>query len=184
MRKLVAMLVLVPAISTAGCEQQRIAQETSALTLAPDIAGKRQQQMRQFDTNDEAFLLSASASVLQDLGFTIEEASAGAGLLMASKDRDAVEAQQVAGQLILAALVAAAGGRADPVWEKQQKIRVSVATRRSANPHVMVARVTFQRVIWNTKDQVSRTETIEDPRIYQEFFRKLSQATFLTAHDI
>jgi hypothetical protein len=184
MRRGAVVLPLVLVVVAAGCEQQRIAQQTDALTVSSDIAGKRQQQMRQFDTNDEAFLLSASASVLQDLGFTIEEASAGAGLLMASKDRDAVEAQQVAGQLVLAALVTAAGGRADPVWEKQQKIRVSVATRRSGSGQGMVARVTFQRVIWNTKDQVSRTETIEDAEIYKEFFRKLSQATFLTAHNI
>jgi hypothetical protein len=180
-------LVVLPialAMLATGCAQQRIAQQTEALTLSADIAGKRRQQMRQFDTEDEAFLLAAAASVLQDLGFTIEEASAGAGLLMASKDRDAVEAQQVAGQLILAALAVAAGGQADPVWEKQQKIRVSVATRRSGDGRAMVARVTFQRVIWNTKDQVSRTETIDDPEIYQEFFRKLSKATFLTAHEI
>jgi hypothetical protein len=95
-----------------------------------------------------------------------------------------VEAKQVAGQLLLAALVAAAGGRADPVWEKQQKIRVSIVTRSSEDHQAMIARVLFQRVIWNTKNQISRVETIEDPVVYQSFFEKLAQAAFLSAHDI
>jgi hypothetical protein len=145
---------------------------------------KRQQEMRRFETTDDALLLSASAGVLQDLGFTVEEAEPVAGLLVASKDRDAVEAKQVAGQLLLAALVAAAGGRADPVWEKQQKIRVSIVTRSSEDHQAMIARVLFQRVIWNTKNQISRVETIEDPVVYQSFFEKLAQAAFLSAHDI
>ena len=122
------------------------------------------------------------AAVLQDIGFTLEESSTEMGLLMASKDRDAVEAQQVAAQIFLAAIVAALGGRSDPVWEKNQKIRISIATR-PVNSSVVV-RATVQRVIWNTKNQLSRIETIEDPQIYMQFFDKLSLAVFLEAHKI
>jgi hypothetical protein len=129
-------------------------------------------------------MLAAAAGLLQDLGFTIEETSAKAGLIVASKDRDAVEAQQVAGQIIIAALVAALGGRADPVWDKDQKIRVSVATRPAAGVSGTIVRVTFQRIIRNTKLQVSKVETIEEPLIYQQFFDKLSQSVFLEAHQI
>lgn len=103
---------------------------------------------------------------------------------MASKDRDAVETKQVAGQLLLAILVAAAGGRPDPVWDKLQKIRVSILTRSSPDHQGTVARVLFQRVVWNTKNQVSRIETIRSPLIYQRFFEELSKATFLTAHGV
>lgn len=140
--------------------------------------------MRRFDTTDDALLLSASAGVLQDLGFNIDEATAGAGLLVASKDRDAVEAKQVAAQVLLAALVASFGGRADPTWERQQKIRVSIVTRLSEDRRGVIVRVLVQRVIWNTKGQITRVETISDPKIYAGFFDKLSKSTFLTANEI
>ena len=54
-----------------------------------------------FDTKDEGAILAAAAGVMQDLGFTIEETQAKAELVSGSKDRDAVEAQQVAGQIFL-----------------------------------------------------------------------------------
>ena len=173
------MTVLAP-----GCAQQTaVERQTEALTARQTVAG-RQLSQRRFDTTDENRLLQASVAVLQDLGFLLEETAAGSGFVVASKQRDAVETGQVATQMLLVLLAAAAGTRADPVWERDQKIRVSVSTRPSPDHAATLARVTFQRAIWNTKNQLSRTETISEPRIYQEFFDKLSQATFLQAHDI
>lgn len=45
-------------------------------------------------------------------------------------------------------------------------------------------RVTFQRTVWNTQRQITRNEPLNKPEQYQEFFRKLSEAVFLDAHDI
>jgi hypothetical protein len=45
-------------------------------------------------------------------------------------------------------------------------------------------RVTFQRVVWDNHRNVSRIETINEPKIYQEFFDKLAQSLFLEAHQI
>lgn len=168
----------------AGCQQHAADQQqraTMALTQNDTLA-QRQMQARRFDTKDEVVILSASAAVLQDLGFNIEETSQKTGLLMASKNRSAEEAGQIAGQLLLAGLIAGMGGRADPVWERDQKIRVSVATKPLREGTAV--RVTFQRVIWNTKNQISRVESIDDPLIYQEFFDKLAQSVFLEAHEI
>lgn len=175
-------LALLFCIALPACRTATVDQQTKALTLSPESLARREACSRRFETTDEGTILSACAGVLQDLGFTIEESSTGAGLLVASKDRDAVEAQQVAGQMFLAALVAALGGTPDPVWEKDQKIRISVLTRQE-NAYIVVS-ASVQRVIWNTKNQVSRIETINDPSIYQLFFDKLSQAVFLEAHEI
>ena len=167
-----------------GCAQQNsVERQAQALTSNQTVAARQLSQKR-FDTRDEGVLLQASVSVLQDLGFLLDEASSGSGFIQASKDRDAVETGQVATQMILVILAAAAGARADPVWERNQKIRVSVSTRPSSDRTATLARVNFQRVIWNTKNQLSRVETIADAQIYREFFDKLSQATFLQAHDI
>jgi hypothetical protein len=151
---------LVLALALAGC-QTTVEQQTSALTLGPQSEARH-----------------------QDLGFTIEETSAGGGLIVGAKDRDAVEAGQVAGQIFLAAVIAAMGGKSNPVWDNVQKIRISVVTKQSADKSAVIVRVNFQRMVWNTKNQVSRAETINDPIIDQQFFDKLSQAVFLEAHQI
>ena len=178
-----AASTLIAILLLAACQTATVEQQTAALTLSNENLAQRQAQSRRFDTGDERLILSAAAGVLQDLGFSIVESSAGTGLLVASKNRDAVEADQVAGQLVLAALITALGGRADPVWERDQKIRISLVTKPLSAESVIV-RVTFQRIVWNTKNQISRAETIDDPVIYQEFFDKLSQSLFLEAHDI
>lgn len=173
---------IVLCLALTACKTNTVEDQTAALTLTSDDLALRQANSRRFYTSDEPMMQSACAAVLQDLGFTLEESSTETGVLVASKDRDAVEAQQVAAQIFLAAIVAALGGRSDPVWEKNQKIRISIATR-PVNSSVVV-RATVQRVIWNTKNQLSRIETIEDPQIYMQFFDKLSLAVFLEAHKI
>jgi hypothetical protein len=177
-----ALLVLGAAL--VACQQNTVEQQTAALTLSPQSMAQRQAQLRRFDTKDENFILNAAAGVMQDLGFTIEETSAKAGLVVGSKDRDAVEAQQVAGQMILVLLAAAVGVPAAPIYDTVQKIRISVATRPSADKSGTVARVTFQRVVWNNAARVSKLETIDDAQIYREFFERLSKSVFLEAHEI
>ncbi|MBS4044762.1 MAG: hypothetical protein KG075_00360 [Alphaproteobacteria bacterium] len=176
-------LAIASALVLAGCQQHAADQQQRAtLALTSDTLAQRQYTTRRFETKDEVSIMAASAGVLQDLGFNIDETSRATGLLVASKNRDAVEAGQVTGQIFLAALVAAMGGRADPVWERDQKIRISVVTKPARE--AMVVRVTIQRLIWNTKNQISRVESIDDPVIYQQFFDKLAQSVFLEAHEI
>ncbi len=150
-----------------------------ALRLAPESLPLRQLQTRRFDTSDEKMLLAAGAAILQDLGFTLDASESRLGVLVASKDRSAVEAGQVIFSLFLAAL----GGAPVP-WDEKQKIRASFVTRPAGTerPGVLV-RVTFQRIVWNTAKQVTKTEPLDEPRFYQEFFEKLSKAVFLEAHE-
>lgn len=112
------------------------------------------------------------------MGFNLEESETNLGVVVGSKDRDAVEAGQVAGAVLVALLF-----RVNMAVDKNQKIRVSLITRQISDKET-AARVTFQRVVWDTKGQVSKTEPLDDPKLYQEFFDKLSQSVFLTAHEI
>ncbi len=171
-----AVLLVVP-LGLAACGQS-IPKE--ALQLSPESLEKRQLQTRRFDTRDEANMLSASAQLLQDLGFTLDESETKLGVIVASKDRDATEAAQVVGAVLLTVLFGA------PVaYDKNQKIRASLVTRlvNPAQPYIAV-RVTFQRIVWNTQGRVSKLEELADPEIYQGFFDKLSKAVFLEAHQI
>lgn len=175
MKKLI--VPVLAAVILLGCKQT-IPKE--ALQLSVTSLEDRQMQTRKFETKDEEALLASSAGVLQDLGFNLEESETKLGLLVGSKDRDAMEAGQVAGAIVMAALF----GVSVPVDEKQ-KIRISVATKaidEAKTKHAV--RVTFQRIVWNTQGGVSKTEMLKDPVMYQKFFEKLSKSVFLEAHSI
>ena len=168
-------LIAVVCLSLAAC-QGGVPKE--ALELSPENLQQRQTQTRRFDTNNEAKLLTSGAQVLQDLGFTVEDSETKLGMIAASKDRDATETGQVIGAVLLAILTKQAQAIDD-----KQKIRVSLITRPVSAKETLV-RVTFQRVVWNTRGQVSKTEPLDDPKLYQDFFAKLSESVFLTANEI
>lgn len=149
-----------------------------ALELRAESLQLRQLQTRSFDTKNERQLLVAGAGVLQDLGYNIDESETKLGVIVGSKDRDATEAGQVAAAIFVAAL----GGGTMPI-DKNQKIRASLVTNKNGTSKTNL-RVTFQRIVWNTHGQVSKTQSIEDEEIYQEFFDRLSKAVFLDAHEI
>ena len=107
--------ILAGAFGVTAC-QDTIPKE--ALQLTSESLAERQAQTRRFETGEEAKLLTASAAVIQDLGFTIDESETKLGLIVASKDRDAVEAGQVAGAIFMAVLF----GVAVP-WDEKQKFR-------------------------------------------------------------
>ncbi len=170
-------LYVVFAGMLAGCEPG-IPKE--ALELSPESLKDRQLQTRRFETRDEAKLLSASALLLQDLGFTLDESETKLGVIVGSKTRSAVNA----GQVVFAIIIAGLGGGAMPI-DKAQKMRASLVTRPVGDSGDSTAvRITFQRIVWNTRGQITTAERMNDPKVYQEFFSKLSKSVFLEAHEI
>jgi len=149
-----------------------------ALRWSSETLKDRQIQTRKFKTDDEEKMLVACAGLLQDLGFSIDESETKLGVMLGTKDRSAVNAGQIVGAFILAVLV----GVATPI-DSHQKMRASVVTRVKDDRHIIV-RVTFQRVVWDTQGKVTKSEALNDPKHYQEFFQKLSKAIFLEAHEI
>ncbi len=168
-------LILLASISLVACTQTI---PKGALQLTKESFELRQLQTRSFDTSSEKKLLVAGAGVLQDLGYNIDESETDLGVIVGSKDRDATETKQVAGAVLIAAL----SGVSVPI-DKNQKIRASLITYPTGKKTTKL-RVTFQRIVWNTRGQVSKIQSIEDPHIYQEFFDKLSKAVFLEANEI
>ena len=155
-----------------------------ALQLSKENLKDRQLQTRRFDT-DEKTLLSASAAVLQDLGFNINESETDLGVIVCSKQREAESAGQVVGAVLVALLT----GAVMPV-DKEQLIRASLVTRPAHIDETdkskcqTAVRITFQRIVSNTQGQTTRREGINEAEIYQEFFDKLAQSLFLEAHEI
>ena len=174
--RMLLVLFLISVFFITGC--QTIPKD--ALTLSPEALTHRQIQIKKYQTTDEAKILAACAGLLQDMGFNIDESETKLGLISSSKMRSA----QNAAQITAAVLIAIMGGGSTPV-DKEQKMRACVVTRPvGENGEYVAVRVTFQRIVWNTQGQVTRSESLTDPKIYQEFFDKLSKAIFLEAQEL
>jgi hypothetical protein len=176
LRKLFYTLFLITLLVFSGCAGTI---PPEALKWNEETLKDRQLQTRKYDTKKETEVLLACASLLQDLGFTLDESETKLGMLLGSKDRDATDGGQVAAAVVIALLT----WSVIPI-DSVQKMRASVITRLNEDGSSMVVRVTFQRVVWNTEGQVTTSESMKDPEIYQEFFTKLSKAIFLEAHEI
>jgi hypothetical protein len=168
----------------AGCVTHSQPEELFQLTT--ESAANRAMQTRMFETKDEAELLSASAAVLQDLGFQVEESVREVGFLRATKERSAREYGQYISRFFV--LVLSMGKVLTPV-DLHQKIAASLVAR-PINPEAtrQEVRIIFYRVVWKGDGQVDRQyippgqqkmEMIRDPILYQQFFAKLSKAVFL-----
>jgi hypothetical protein len=190
--------LLAAALALAACAKPTPPSEL--LQLSPESSAHRAMQTRTFDAADETELLSASAAVLQDLGFQISESVREVGFLRAAKERSAREYGQEITRALVALLSTAAsllgGGNAVtrmPV-DLHQQINASLVTR-PLDPQGkrLEVRVLFYRLVWQSDGQSGssyiepgqqRMEMIRDAEIYQQFFARLSKAVFLEAHRI
>ncbi|MDH5498904.1 MAG: hypothetical protein OEY12_15830 [Nitrospira sp.] len=184
-----AFATIVALAFLSGCIAHTEPAELFALT--PDIPKNRAMQTRMFETPNERELLSASAAVLQDLGFQVEESQRQVGFLRATKERSAREYGQYIRQVLV--LILSLGKLMQPV-DLHQKIAASLIARPlNAEATRQEVRIMFYRVVWQGDGQVDNQyippgeqhmEMIRDPEIYQQFFAKLSKAVFLEAHRI
>ena len=188
---LASALVLLAVCS--GCV--RPIQPEELFQLAPDAPANHAMQARMFETADAKELLSASAAVLQDLGFQVEESSRELGFLRAAKERSAREyGQDIARFVVWIMTTPLILGNALPLMipvDLHQKIAATLVARPS-NPDATryEVRIMFYRVVWKGegmggRDAIppgeQRMEMIREPKIYQQFFFKLSKAVFLEA---
>ena len=185
MRSLImAMSCLVLTSQMTGCVAHT--QPDELFQLNPESAANRAMQTRGFETRDESELLSASAAVLQDLGFQVEESVREVGFLRAVKERSAREYGQDIGKFLVFFL--SMGKFMMPV-DFHQKIAATLIAR-PVNPDGtrQEVRIMFYRIVWKGDGQADKQyippgqqkmEMLRDPVLYQTFFAKLSKAVFL-----
>ena len=174
MKKFVAVFTLV---SLVGC----VTVPSDALVVTPELLQRRQLETRTYTGVKEADMLAASANVLQDMGFNIEESETRLGVITADKERSATNAGEIIGKIILSLLV-----RQAIPWSKDQKIRVSLVVRPAPQAKAgdaYLVRVTFQRIVTRT-DRSTYVETLKQPELYQKFFERLSKAVFIEVETI
>jgi hypothetical protein len=164
-----------------ACQQNNILKE--ALTWPPDLLKNRQLQTRVFQAVNEQKLLTASAAVLQDLGYTIDETDVRSGVIVCSRDRDVTVTAEVILSVTLEILSLLVGMPASVPYDKTQKVLASLVITPVDNQRTAV-RITFQHMVWDSDGNIRRREQLNELAIYQEFFSKLSKSIFLVAHEI
>ncbi len=92
-----------------------------AFTVSQELLGMRQIQSRRFNGITEKDALIASSNVLQDMGYNLENSEVSLGVLTANKQRDATNAGEIVGAVVIALLFGVAAA-----VSKSQSIRVSL----------------------------------------------------------
>ena len=172
--------------------------------LSAESAANKAIQTRNFETRNSDELLSASAAVLQDLGFQVTEVDRSLGFLRGAKERSAREFGQEISRGMIAfftfALSVVGGSNATYVMpvDLQQQINASLVavplpSTGPDDPARNEVRIGFYRLVWKGSGQSGDTyippgqqkmEMIRDAEIYQQFFARLSKAVFLEAQKI
>jgi hypothetical protein len=190
-RTFTAMVCLAISSPFIGCMAQT--QPAELFHLEPESAANRAMQTRLFETRDGTELLSASAAVLQDLGFQVEESVRAVGFLRATKERSAREyGQDITRFIVFLLSTPLILVQQPPIVmpvDLHQKIAATLVTR-PVNPEItrQEVRVVFYRVVWQGGGSSGqqgippgeqRMEMLRDSVMYQTFFAKLSKAVFL-----
>jgi hypothetical protein len=110
-------LLILP-IALTGCVTTM---PPEAFSVTPALLEQRQLQSRRFNGITEESALVSSSNVLQDMGYNLENSEVSLGVLTANKQRDASNAGEIVGAVLLALMF----GVAAPV-SKSQSIRVSL----------------------------------------------------------
>ena len=156
-----------------------------AFKLTPELLQKRELKTRKYEGISEVDILSASAGVLQDLGFNLDESETKLGLIVGSKERDATEIGQEVWWWTKVLLTYGYSWLLGDETDDYQKFKASVVIRPiSDNDTTHYVSVTFQRIVWDTADKISKQETLDKPEIYREFFDRLSKSVFLEGQKI
>ena len=174
------LLFLIGALFLAGC----VTVPPNIFVVTPALLQQRQLETRRYDSMKEADLIAASANVLQDLGFNLENSETRLGVITASKQRDATNAGEIALTVVLAII----SGKVKP-YSKDQTIRVTLVVRPvndsngKAMPESQFVRVTFQRLVRRSDNSVV-AETLQEPELYRAFYERVSKSVFLEAQKI
>ena len=171
---------LAPALLTSCSLTSNSKQDELRLQESPlDI---RSLQSRTFRAPSETEILSATIAVLQDMEYNVERIESPLGVITASKVADADSSGEQMGLLMLDVLCLLGGsdcGAMDSASDEQLIMLTLVVQPSLANTEEYVARVTLQRVVYDTLDRIKTKEAIHEPEMYQQIFERLSKSIFL-----
>jgi len=147
-------------------------------------------QSRRFDTNATGVVLNGCLSVLQDMGYSINNGDRYLGLVVASKRAEvlppgmghAVAEAAIVVTTVILSLLSGQDMVTDLPEQVEQSIFVSLLVTAETENQTRVRLSIDRDMLYDTG--VIIPDHTELPLIYQEFFEKLSKAVFLEAHQL
>ena len=151
--------------------------------LNSDYLKQRQISTRYFETNNEKELIIASAQLLQDLGYIIEESNIKLGLITASKNREILSDAKTGALTAFAVIDALFGANVNTNFPKMKELKATLISTKSNTKKGYLIIVEFSSAVYYTHGNVV-LQRDTNTEIYKEFFDKLGQSVFITPNDI
>lgn len=174
-------LSLLVTACVAGCGIASTAPQSS-LHFQESPLEVRSLQSRTFTAPSEIEILAATVAVLQDMEYNIDRVESPLGVVTASKVVDANSPGEEVGLFMVDLMCALMAGDCDAMStasDRQLVLLTLVVQPSLANTDKFVARVTMQRVVYDTMERIKLKEAIHEPELYQQIFERLAKSVFL-----
>jgi hypothetical protein len=182
-RSAIGVVLLTAAMVCAvGCAGPKIPPD--ALRLHESSLELRARQSRIFEAASEEAILAASVAVLQDMEYNLDFIEKPLGVLTASKKVDADSGSEKVGLFAMDMLCAIGGSSCGyyATASDEQIISLTLVVAPSlARPGDYAARVTIHYVVFDKMDRIKTRAVIDDAKVYEEIFAKLSKSLYLGA---
>jgi hypothetical protein len=134
----------------------------------------REAQTREYDTRDCKMAMKAALNALQDMGYTVTNANADLGLLVASKEIDIMKTGEVAVMMLFAL-----GGSRDSRLSYPKTACYECTVNVSEFGERTRIRANFRKKSFDNHREILVTKEVDDPIFYQEFFSKMDKSLFI-----
>ena len=139
------------------------------LTTASIPPGTTRTESRDLAVDDPRPVVAAAVDNLRNMGYEIDPSAGDGRTVVAWKTEDIASAGRGNPELILAFL-------GDGPIAKEHKVRASFTVATQPPPERGVcADIAFQRITWDTAGDIMQVEPIDDLRLYEGIFARLSQ---------
>ena len=139
------------------------------LTIASTPPGATRTESRDLAVDDPRPVVAAAVDNLRNMGYEIDPSAGDGRTVVAWKTEDIASAGRGNPELILAFL-------GDGPITKEHKVRASFTVATQPPPERGVcADIAFQWITWDTAGDIMQVEPIDDLRLYEGIFARLSQ---------
>ena len=171
-KKMLPTITAVLALSAcASAPQNNLTSTAAPVTVRTEA--------RDLSVEDPRPIVAAAAEILRNMGYEIDRSAINDDTVIAWKTDDIAPAGRGNPELVLAFL-----GDGPIAIAKERKVRASfTAAARSTPGEGITAGIAFQRITWDTAGDIMQVVPIDDLKLYDGFFTRLSQRGALASLD-